>query len=107
MNVMVIQFNVPGTSLILYLLVMVFFLQELHLGNNAIMGLTPEHLKHLSSLCVLDIRDNKVAKLPDEITLLENLERLDLTNNDLSGWVPGSFKKLSIILLLGENENGC
>jgi Leucine-rich repeat (LRR) protein len=64
----------------------IFFLQELHLGNNNIMGLTAEHLQHLSSLSVLDLRDNKVAKLPDDITFLQGLERLDLTNNDLSGY---------------------
>jgi Leucine-rich repeat (LRR) protein len=45
------------------------------------------HLKHLESLSVLDIRDNKVAEIPKEINLLTGLQRLDLTNNDLTGYV--------------------
>ena len=56
------------------------------MGNNAIHGLTKEHLEPLAALSVLDIRDNKIAVLPDEITILQGLERLDLTNNDLSGY---------------------
>ena len=48
------------------------------------MGLTPEHLQHLTTLNFLDLRDNKLVKLPEEITLLQGLERLDLTNNDLA-----------------------
>ena len=64
-----------------------FIFQELHLGNNQIRELTAEHLKHLESLSVLDIRDNKVAEIPKEINLLTGLQRLDLTNNDLTGYV--------------------
>lgn len=60
------------------------FFKEILVGNNNIRGLTAEHLQHLGSLTCLDIRDNKLEKLPDEITLLEKLERLDLTNNDIS-----------------------
>jgi Leucine-rich repeat (LRR) protein len=46
---------------------------------------TAEHLQHLESVTVLDIRDNKISVLPDEITNLSGLQRLDLTNNDLTG----------------------
>ena len=60
------------------------FIQELLVGNNNIKVLTPEHLQHLTSITTLDIRDNKLQKLPDEITVMEKLERLDLTNNDIS-----------------------
>ena len=60
-------------------------LQELHLGNNQLREITPTHLEHLPSISVLDLRDNKVDKLPDEIAQLQTLERLDVTNNDLSG----------------------
>jgi len=41
-------------------------------------------LTSLVSLSVLDVRDNKLDKLPDEIGLCQTLERLDLTNNTLS-----------------------
>ena len=60
------------------------FLQELYLGNNAIAGLTAEHLAYLGNLSVLELRENKLSKLPDEITLLESIERLDITNNSIS-----------------------
>lgn len=46
--------------------------------------LEAEHLKHLSTLSVLELRDNKVKTLPEEIELLQGLERLDLVNNDIS-----------------------
>ena len=40
-----------------------------------------ECMAHVS---VLDIRDNRIEKIPLEILLLKDLERLDLTNNDIS-----------------------
>ncbi|XP_076871121.1 leucine-rich repeat-containing protein 40 isoform X2 [Brachyhypopomus gauderio] len=78
-------------------------LKELHCGNNQIEVLEVEHLKHLSSLSVLELRDNKVKILPGEITLLQALERLDLTNNDLTS-VPcglGTLPKLKSLALEG------
>lgn len=78
-------------------------LKELHLGNNNIMGITAEHLQYLSSVTFLDLRDNKVAKLPDEITLLQGLERLDLSNNDISGlpYGLGTINSLKSVVLDG------
>lgn len=64
---------------------LIFDQQEIHLGNNQIRRITAEHLQHLESVSVLDIRDNKISELPDEITCLSGLQRLDLTNNDLTG----------------------
>jgi len=58
--------------------------QELHLGYNSIRVITAESLACLSSLSFLDLRDNRLSRIPDEIELLQALERLDLTNNDLS-----------------------
>ncbi|KAI4894986.1 hypothetical protein NFI96_010794 [Prochilodus magdalenae] len=78
-------------------------LKELHCGNNQIEVLEAAHLKHLSSLSVLELRDNKVKSLPEEITLLQGLERLDLTNNDISS-VPfglGTLPKLTSLALEG------
>ena len=63
------------------------FLQELHVGNNNIKELNAGQLKNLSSISVLDIRDNKISVIPDEIVLLQALERLDITNNDVSAYV--------------------
>lgn len=58
--------------------------KELHCGNNQIEVLEADHLKHLNALSFLELRENKVKSLPEEITLLQGLERLDLTNNDIS-----------------------
>lgn len=68
-------------------------LKELHVGNNQIRTLGPQHLSHLRGLSILELRDNKLKILPDEIALLEGLERLDLTNNDL-GSLPSSLANL-------------
>ncbi|CAI9546999.1 unnamed protein product [Staurois parvus] len=68
-------------------------LKELHVGNNQISTVGPQHLTHLTSLCILELRDNKLKSLPDEIILLKGLERLDLSNNDL-GSLPGALGNL-------------
>lgn len=78
-------------------------LKELHCGNNQIEVLEAAHLKHLSALSVLELRDNKVKSLPEEITLLQGLQRLDLTNNDLTS-VPcglGTLPNLTSLALEG------
>jgi len=46
--------------------------------------LNADTVTSLVSLNVLDVRDNKLDKLPDEIGLCQTLERLDLANNNLS-----------------------
>ncbi|XP_053104552.1 leucine-rich repeat-containing protein 40 isoform X2 [Hemicordylus capensis] len=79
------------------------FLKELHVGENQIEALSAEHLKHLNSLCVLELRDNKLKSLPDEITLLQGLERLDLSNNDISSlpYKLGNLSHLNFLALEG------
>uniref|UniRef100_A0A8C8R5L4 Leucine-rich repeat-containing protein 40 n=1 Tax=Pelusios castaneus TaxID=367368 RepID=A0A8C8R5L4_9SAUR len=78
-------------------------LKELHVGENQIEVLSAEHLKHLNSLCVLELRDNKLKSLPDEITLLQGLERLDLANNDISSlpYALGNLPHLKLLALEG------
>ncbi|XP_023618646.1 leucine-rich repeat-containing protein 40 isoform X4 [Myotis lucifugus] len=78
-------------------------LKELHLGENQIEMLGAEHLKHLNSILVLDLRDNKLKSVPDEITLLQSLERLDLSNNDISS-LPYSLGKLHLKFLALEGN---
>ncbi|XP_077929060.1 leucine-rich repeat-containing protein 40 isoform X2 [Halichoerus grypus] len=78
-------------------------LKELHVGENQIEVLGPEHLKHLNSILVLDLRDNKLKSVPDEITLLQSLERLDLSNNDISS-LPCSLGKLHLKFLAIEGN---
>uniref|UniRef100_A0A7N5P274 Leucine-rich repeat-containing protein 40 n=1 Tax=Ailuropoda melanoleuca TaxID=9646 RepID=A0A7N5P274_AILME len=78
-------------------------LKELYVGENQIEILGPEHLKHLNSILVLDLRDNKLKSVPDEITLLQSLERLDLSNNDISS-LPCSLGKLHLKFLALEGN---
>ncbi|NXP15060.1 LRC40 protein, partial [Thinocorus orbignyianus] len=78
-------------------------LKELHAGENQIEILNAESLKHLNSLSVLELRDNKIKSVPDEITLLQKLERLDLTNNDISRlpYTLGNLPQLKFLALEG------
>ncbi|KAM4806259.1 leucine-rich repeat-containing protein 40 isoform X1 [Urocitellus parryii] len=78
-------------------------LKELHVGENQIEMLGAEHLKHLNSILVLDLRDNKLKSVPDEITLLQSLERLDLSNNDISS-LPCSLGNLHLKFLALEGN---
>ncbi|XP_029474230.1 leucine-rich repeat-containing protein 40 isoform X2 [Rhinatrema bivittatum] len=79
-------------------------LKELHVGNNQIEMIGSEHLKHLNSIVVLELRDNKLKSLPEEVVLLQGLERLDLTNNDISS-LPSSLGKLPNLKSLALDGN--
>lgn len=59
-------------------------MQDVYLGNNQIEQVEPEQLSSLTAVSVLELRDNKIKVLPEQITLLGTLTRLDLTNNDIS-----------------------
>ncbi|XP_056354100.1 leucine-rich repeat-containing protein 40 [Oenanthe melanoleuca] len=78
-------------------------LKELHAGENQIEMLNAENLKQLSSLCVLELRDNKIKAVPEEITVLQKLERLDLANNDISRlpYTLGNLPQLKFLALEG------
>uniref|UniRef100_A0A8B9EH04 Leucine-rich repeat protein SHOC-2 n=1 Tax=Anser cygnoides TaxID=8845 RepID=A0A8B9EH04_ANSCY len=76
-------------------------LKELHAGENQIEILNAENLKHLNSLSVLELRDNKIKSVPDEITLLQKLERLDLANNDISRPCSGHLLMMKFLALEG------
>uniref|UniRef100_A0A8B9FFK8 Leucine-rich repeat-containing protein 40 n=1 Tax=Amazona collaria TaxID=241587 RepID=A0A8B9FFK8_9PSIT len=78
-------------------------LKELHAGENQIEILNAENLKHLISLSVLELRDNKIKSVPDEIALLQKLERLDLSNNDISRlpYTLGNLPQLKFLALEG------
>ncbi|KAJ8721607.1 hypothetical protein PYW07_002382 [Mythimna separata] len=59
-------------------------LKELYIANNFIKEITDEFCDQMQHLSVLNIRDNKLAVLPENISLLRKLKRLDLTNNSLN-----------------------
>uniref|UniRef100_A0A8C6PPL9 Leucine-rich repeat protein SHOC-2 n=1 Tax=Nothobranchius furzeri TaxID=105023 RepID=A0A8C6PPL9_NOTFU len=58
-------------------------LKELYVGNNLIELLDTEQLASFTSISHLELRDNKIRTLPEQIPVLPELTRLDLTNNDI------------------------
>lgn len=53
---------------------------------------------------ILDLRDNKIVKLPDEIALLQSLIRLDLSNNSINS-LPSSISTLAHLVSLQVEGN--
>ncbi|XP_064604804.1 leucine-rich repeat-containing protein 40-like [Liolophura sinensis] len=78
-------------------------LKVLHLGNNCVEEVTAGSLRDLPSVSILELRDNKISILPEEISCLEGLERLDLSNNNLSGlpYCLGNLSHLKSVVLDG------
>lgn len=58
-------------------------LKEIHFANNYVTDIAGDFCENLPQLQVLDLRDNKIEKLPDEINMLQSLMRLDLSNNSI------------------------
>ncbi|RHY31494.1 hypothetical protein DYB32_003452, partial [Aphanomyces invadans] len=64
-------------------------LDTLFLGFNQLTTINAESLVRAKDhLTILDIRDNKLAVLPDDICQLHRLKTLDVSNNDLSDLPP-------------------
>lgn len=74
-------------------------LQELHISNNFIKEMPPDFCNNLPNLKVLDLRDNKIEKLPEEVAMIQSLMRLDLSNNSISS-VPTSLATLAHLVSL-------
>lgn len=53
---------------------------------------------------MLDIRDNKIERLPDEIAQLQALVRLDLSNNSINS-LPNSLARLAHLVSLQLDGN--
>ncbi|EAA04662.4 AGAP006993-PA [Anopheles gambiae str. PEST] len=79
-------------------------LKELHISNNYIKTLPGDFCENLPQLKVLDLRDNKIEKLPDEIALLASLTRLDLSNNTISS-LPSCLSTLAHLVSLQVEGN--
>uniref|UniRef100_A0A2M3Z5X9 Putative leucine-rich repeat protein n=1 Tax=Anopheles braziliensis TaxID=58242 RepID=A0A2M3Z5X9_9DIPT len=79
-------------------------LKELHMANNFIRTLPADFCENLPQLRVLDLRDNKIEKLPDEIALLASLTRLDLSNNTISS-LPSCLSTLAHLVSLQVDGN--
>lgn len=82
-------------------------LKELYLADNQITALPSEQLCGLSVLSCLELRGNKISALPEE-ALPSSLNRLDLSNNDISLLPPslGLLPSLSVLLLEGNPLRG-
>uniref|UniRef100_A0A182Y318 Disease resistance R13L4/SHOC-2-like LRR domain-containing protein n=1 Tax=Anopheles stephensi TaxID=30069 RepID=A0A182Y318_ANOST len=79
-------------------------LKELHISNNFIKTLPGDFCENLPQLKVLDLRDNKIERLPDEIALLASLTRLDLSNNTISS-LPSCLSTLAHLVSLQVEGN--
>ena len=70
-----------------YLFLFWCIFQEIHAGYNSIQELSAEFVESIPGVKILDLRDNKISEIPDNILLLQALERFDVTNNNLSKYV--------------------
>lgn len=78
-------------------------LKELLVGFNAIEALGDISAALPPGLALLGARDNKIRTVPDSITHLKQLERIELSNNDISTLPPkmGLLTNLKSIVLEG------
>ncbi|XP_059485503.1 leucine-rich repeat-containing protein 40-like [Neocloeon triangulifer] len=58
-------------------------LREIHLSGNCISELSESALEALEQVRVLSLRDNKLENIPEEVSYLKNLIRLDIGNNGI------------------------
>lgn len=74
-------------------------LKEIHISNNFIKEIPTDFCESLPQLRTLDLRDNKIEKIPDEIALLQSLMRLDLSNNSINS-LPSGLSTLAHLVSL-------
>ncbi|KAK4181015.1 phosphatase 2C-domain-containing protein [Triangularia setosa] len=68
-------------------------LRTLNISSNLLNNFPP-FLAKLENLVDLDLSFNTIQSLPDNVGMMTSLERLVITNNELSGSLPPSFKNL-------------
>lgn len=77
-------------------------LDEVLFSNNALSGCLPEEITLLNGTNVIDISNNKlIGDLPVDLKYLQNMEVVDIANNMFRGKVPDSicsFPNLKISL---------
>ncbi|KAF9427119.1 hypothetical protein BGZ94_005457, partial [Podila epigama] len=66
-----------------------WYIIELHLGFNGLVGPVPEILSQLVNLIILDLSNNELeGEIPLSLSNLTRLERLDLSSNKITGSFP-------------------
>jgi Leucine-rich repeat (LRR) protein len=76
---------------------------ELRLDATGLSDVTG--VEKAKSLVKLDLKYNSISgKFPTELTQMESLETLTLTDNDLSGELPDTFDSYLVVLRLGSNR---
>ena len=74
-------------------------LRELRLTKSALSGSIPPELASMKSLQVLDLRDNKLDRLPSNLHELQNLQKLLLGGNQISSVAISSVPSQNLIEL--------
>lgn len=79
-------------------------LEELYLNNNAITELPEELWRNISTVAVLDFRNNQLTQISPEIELLFSLSTLELGANKLAA-LPAEIGKLANLQVLSFYRN--
>ncbi|KAI3785323.1 hypothetical protein L1987_44439 [Smallanthus sonchifolius] len=79
-------------------------LEEILLDNNNLRGPIPQTLNNLKNLKRLELQGNQLSGEFPELTQLGNLYFLDVSNNDISGYLPATFPGNLIELTMRNNS---
>lgn len=82
-----------------------YFLQTLDLSNNIIRHLDSEFFLNFPNLRVLNLRKNRLPRIPDGSDKLEHLEKLDLRSNLISTVSSEEFSQLAAIRSVDLSRN--